>query len=243
MESYVLNANIGGKWIGIPVMRGHDGDAYSIGTVLPYPVYIWDGALGEWVDHGNLRGVGIQKIEQISSSRNTKPIYIDSDGILYSGLTLPIAGSVGDIPVIKSVSYDKQYVYGRTTLGGFLDGVSSTNYYHQVSLDSSIRDIIFILTDGPNDLHKVTDLCLSIGNKDIVDISSEIGSNIGSDIKIHVQSIIKGYLSVKFYSGIVEREYNFLPYTLTSQATSKILKLYSSGHTSFTCTTYYNKIV
>ena len=39
--------------------------------MLPYPVYIWDGALGEWVDHGNLRGVGIQKIEQISSSMDS----------------------------------------------------------------------------------------------------------------------------------------------------------------------------
>ena len=39
--------------------------------MLPYPVYIWDGALGEWVDHGNLRGVGIQKIEQISSSTDS----------------------------------------------------------------------------------------------------------------------------------------------------------------------------
>lgn len=178
-----------------------------------------------------------------ATKRNTKPIYIDSDGILYSGLTLPTSGSIGDIPVIKAIYYGDQYIYGRTTLGGFLDGVSSTNYYHQVSLDSSIRDIIFILTDRGDNLHKVTDLCLSIGNKDIVDISSEIGSDIGSDIKIHVQSIIKGYLSVKFYSGRVEREYNFLPYTLTSQATSKILKLYSRGHTSFTCTTYYNKIV
>ena len=178
-----------------------------------------------------------------ATKRNTKPIYIDSDGILYSGLTLPAVGKEGDIPVIKSISYGNKYEYGRTTLGGFLDGVSSTSYEHKVSLNNSIRDIIFILTDRDNDLHKVTDLCLSIGNKDIVDISSEIGSNIGSDIKIHVQSIIKGYLSVKFYSGIVEREYNFLPYTLTTQATSKILNLYSSGHTSFTCTTYYNKIV
>ena len=178
-----------------------------------------------------------------ATKRNTKPIYIDSDGILYSGLTLPTSGSIGDIPVIKAIYYGDEYIYGRTTLGGFLDGVSSTNYYHQVSLDSSIRDIIFILTDRDNNLHKVTDLCLSIGNKDIVDISSEIGPNIGSDIKIHVQSIIKGYLSVKLYIGRVEREYNFLPYTLTSQPTSKILKLYSSGHTSFTCTTYYNKIV
>ena len=39
--------------------------------MLPYPVYIWDGALGEWVNHGNLRGVGIQKIEQISSSTDS----------------------------------------------------------------------------------------------------------------------------------------------------------------------------
>ena len=39
--------------------------------MLPYPVYIWDGALGQWVDHGNLRGVGIQKIEQISSSMDS----------------------------------------------------------------------------------------------------------------------------------------------------------------------------
>ena len=39
--------------------------------MLPYPVYIWDGALVEWVDHGNLRGVGIQKIEQISSSMDS----------------------------------------------------------------------------------------------------------------------------------------------------------------------------
>ena len=30
MESYVLNANIGGKWIGIPVMRGNDGDSVSL---------------------------------------------------------------------------------------------------------------------------------------------------------------------------------------------------------------------
>ena len=39
--------------------------------MLPYPVYIWDIALGEWVDHGNLRGVGIQQIEQISSSTDS----------------------------------------------------------------------------------------------------------------------------------------------------------------------------
>lgn len=202
----------------------------------------------DFLPMANSSKLGCGKVTVIDDSdtatkRNTKPIYIDSDGILYSGLTLPTSGSIGDIPVIKDINYGDKYIYGRTTLGGFLDGVSSTNYYHQVSLDSSIRDIIFILTDGDNNLHKVTDLCLSIGNKDIVDISSEIGSNIGSDIKIHVQSIIKGYLSVKLYSGIVEREYNFLPYTLTTQATSKILKLYSSGQTSFTCTTYYNKIV
>ena len=49
--------------------------------MLPYPVYIWDGALGEWVDHGNLRGVGIRKIEQISYS-------LDSLGVNVIRVTL-----------------------------------------------------------------------------------------------------------------------------------------------------------
>lgn len=167
-----------------------------------------------------------------ATKRNTKPIYIDSDGILYSGLTLPTSGSIGDIPVIKYIYYGDQYIYGRTTLGGFLNGVSSNNYYHFVSLDSPIRDIVFILTDA------VSDLCLSVGDKDIVEIGS-----VGANCKIHVQSIIRGYLSVNIYDGEIEKEYNFLSYELTYVGNYNLLKLYSSGQTSFTCTTYYNKIV
>lgn len=77
-----------------------------------------------------------------ATKRNTKPVYIDSDGILYSGLTLPTAGSVGDIPVIKSIAYGNQYEYGRTTLGGFLDGVSSTNYKHVVLLNKERTETV-----------------------------------------------------------------------------------------------------
>lgn len=167
-----------------------------------------------------------------ATKRNTKPVYIDSDGILYSGLTLPTAGSVGDIPVIKSIDYGNQYKYGRTTLGGFLDGVSSTNYKHEVLLDNSIRDIVFILGG------EVGDLCLSIGSSKTIDIGS-----VSRGCVIHVQSIIKGYVSVKTYDGAREREYNFIPYGLISSNTSRTLKLYSSGQTSFLCTKYYNKIV
>lgn len=41
------------------------GDAYDVGTDTLY-TYIWDGA--EWVSHGDIRGVGVESVEQISVS-------------------------------------------------------------------------------------------------------------------------------------------------------------------------------
>ena len=43
------------------------GDAYAIGTKLPYTILIFDWVTDDWRDHGVLKGVGVENVEQITS--------------------------------------------------------------------------------------------------------------------------------------------------------------------------------
>lgn len=69
------------------VKDAQPGDAYAVGEKAPYTIYIWDDVSGDFTNHGDLRGVGITKIEQItdntgSGEPNTIRIYTD-DGVEY----------------------------------------------------------------------------------------------------------------------------------------------------------------
>jgi hypothetical protein len=69
------------------VKDAQPGDAYAVGEKAPYTIYIWDDVSGDFTNHGDLRGVGITKIEQItdntgSGEPNTICIYTD-DGAEY----------------------------------------------------------------------------------------------------------------------------------------------------------------
>lgn len=44
------------------------GDAYAVGSKLPYTVYIFDWVTDDWTNHGVLKGVGVDNVEQIVSS-------------------------------------------------------------------------------------------------------------------------------------------------------------------------------
>lgn len=44
------------------------GDAYSVGANPPYTVYIFDWVTDDWKNHGILKGVGVDRVEQIISS-------------------------------------------------------------------------------------------------------------------------------------------------------------------------------
>lgn len=69
------------------VKDAQPGDAYAVGEKAPYTIYIWDDVSGDFTNHGDLRGVGITKIEQItdntgSGEPNTIRIVTD-DGAEY----------------------------------------------------------------------------------------------------------------------------------------------------------------
>lgn len=69
------------------VKDAQPGDAYAVGEKAPYTIYIWDDVSGDFTNHGDLRGVGITKIEQITNNTgsgepNTIRIYTD-DGVEY----------------------------------------------------------------------------------------------------------------------------------------------------------------
>jgi hypothetical protein len=69
------------------VKDAQPGDAYAVGEKAPYTIYIWDEVTGDFTNHGDMRGVGITKIEQItdnigSGEPNTIRIVTD-DGAEY----------------------------------------------------------------------------------------------------------------------------------------------------------------
>lgn len=69
------------------VKNEQPGDAYSVGPKAPYTIYIWDEVVNDFTDHGDLRGIGISEIKQItdntgSGEANTIRITTD-DGAQY----------------------------------------------------------------------------------------------------------------------------------------------------------------
>jgi hypothetical protein len=44
------------------------GDAYAVGSKLPYTIYIFDWVTDDWTSHGVLKGVGVDNVVQIVSS-------------------------------------------------------------------------------------------------------------------------------------------------------------------------------
>ncbi|MBR2131491.1 MAG: bacterial Ig-like domain-containing protein [Oscillospiraceae bacterium] len=91
------------------------GDAYAVGEKAPYTIYIWDEVTGDFTDHGDMRGVGITKIEQItdntgSGEPNTIRIYTDDgeeyDYTVYNGER----GHPGNIWIGETEPPDDSYV-------------------------------------------------------------------------------------------------------------------------------------
>lgn len=97
------------------VKDAQPGDAYAVGEKAPYTIYIWDEVTGDFTDHGDMRGVGITKIEQItdnigSGEPNTIRIYTDDgeeyDYTVYNGER----GQPGNIWIGETEPPDDSYV-------------------------------------------------------------------------------------------------------------------------------------
>lgn len=110
------------------------GDAYSIGEELPYNVYIFDEVTNDFTEHGNLRGVGIVKVEKItdnigSGEPNTLRVYLDDgshyDVVVYNGES----GVPGNIWIGDSNPPDDSYVIWLKPSGvvsGFVESYQGT---------------------------------------------------------------------------------------------------------------------
>lgn len=97
------------------VKDAQPGDAYAVGEKAPYTIYIWDEVTGDFTNHGDMRGVGITKIEQItdnigSGEPNTIRIYTDDgeeyDYTVYNGER----GQPGNIWIGETEPPDDSYV-------------------------------------------------------------------------------------------------------------------------------------
>lgn len=90
------------------------GTAASVGTTIPFTIYIYDGTHAKWVEHGTFRGVGIKSVSQtvasgVSSGVNEISIELD-DGTnylfaVYNGERGP-AGSIAVSETAPGVSDD-----------------------------------------------------------------------------------------------------------------------------------------
>ena len=116
------------------VKDAQPGDAYAVGAKAPYTIYIWDEKAGDFTDHGDLRGVGITKIEQItdntgSGEPNTIRIVTDDgaeyDYTVYNGER----GHPGNIWIGETEPPDDSYVIWLNPGGavsGFLESHQGT---------------------------------------------------------------------------------------------------------------------
>ena len=111
------------------VKDAQPGDAYAVGEKAPYTIYIWDEKAGDFTDHGDMRGVGITKIEQItdntgSGEPNTIRIYTD-DGVEYDYTVYNgERGHPGNIWIGETEPPDDSYVIWlnpRGAVSGFVD--------------------------------------------------------------------------------------------------------------------------
>lgn len=116
------------------VKDAQPGDAYAVGEKAPYTIYIWDDVTGDFTNHGDLRGVGITKIEQItdntgSGEPNTIRIVTDDgeeyDYTVYNGER----GHPGNIWIGETEPPDDSYTIWLNPGGavsGFLESHQGT---------------------------------------------------------------------------------------------------------------------
>lgn len=116
------------------VKDAQPGDAYAVGEKAPYTIYIWDDVSGDFTNHGDLRGVGITKIEQItdntgSGEPNTIRIVTDDgadyDYTVYNGER----GHPGNIWIGETEPPDDSYTIWMNPGGavsGFLESHQGT---------------------------------------------------------------------------------------------------------------------
>lgn len=116
------------------VKDAQPGDAYAVGEKAPYTIYIWDEKAGDFTDHGDMRGVGITKIEQItdntgSGEPNTIRIYTD-DGVEYDYTVYNgERGHPGNIWIGETEPPDDSYVIWlnpRGAVSGFVASYQGT---------------------------------------------------------------------------------------------------------------------
>ena len=113
------------------VKDAQPGDAYAVGAKAPYTIYIWDAVLQDFTDHGDMRGVGISGIEQItdntgSGEPNTIRITTDDgaryDYTVYNGER----GHPGNIWIGETEPTDDSYTIWLNP-GGAVSGFVESN--------------------------------------------------------------------------------------------------------------------
>ena len=134
------------------------GDAYAVGEKAPYTIYIWDEVTGDFTDHGDMRGVGITKIEQItdntgSGEPNTIRIYTDDgeeyDYTVYNGER----GHPGNIWIGETEPPDDSYVIWLNPSGvvsGFVASYQGTDNAGRVLVvgeDGGVRPTDWVQPD------------------------------------------------------------------------------------------------
>ena len=168
------------------VKDAQPGDAYAVGEKAPYTIYIWDEVTGDFTDHGDMRGVGITKIEQItdntgSGEPNTIRIYTD-DGVEYDYTVYNgERGHPGNIWIGETEPPDDSYVIWlnpRGAVSGFVDIHQGTENAGRVLVVGEAGNVhpntdteniaLLIETDTLPAVQNADGKLLSMGNKIIM---------------------------------------------------------------------------